>query len=63
MLLAETIQLLLGGAVVSTAVFGVSPKTPVAPIAPLIGDGEVNAKLAGETPGRATGTVALPQSF
>src|SRR5579863_8155407 len=63
-------QLLLGSAVVSTAVFGVPPKTPVAPMAPPNGDGEVNARLAGETPARATGpavatlwrgkTVALP---
>jgi DNA-binding LacI/PurR family transcriptional regulator len=50
----------LGSAVVSTAVFGVSPKnTPVHDHSP-IGEGAVCVRLAGETPIRATGTVALP---
>jgi hypothetical protein len=50
----------LGSAVVSTAVFGVSPKTlPSLGPAPN-GVGRVIVRLAGETPTRATGTVALP---
>jgi hypothetical protein len=52
----------LGSAVVSTAVFGVSPKT-VPPFVPAPnGLGRMIVRLAGETPIRATGTVALPDS-
>jgi hypothetical protein len=50
----------LGSAVVSTAVFGVSPKNiPEDDYSP-IGEGAVFAKRAGETPTRATEAVALP---
>jgi hypothetical protein len=50
----------LGSAVVSTAVFGVSPKTfPSFGPAPNDVD-RIIERLAGETPTRATGTVALP---
>jgi hypothetical protein len=50
----------LGSAVVSTAVFGVSPKTlPSFGPAPN-GVGRIIVRLAGETPTRATGTVVLP---
>jgi hypothetical protein len=50
----------MGSAVVSTAVFGVSPKNiPEYDHSP-IGEGAVFARLAGETPTRATETVALP---
>jgi hypothetical protein len=50
----------LGSAVVSTAVFGVSPKTlPSFGPAPK-SVGRIIVRLAGETPTRATGTVALP---
>jgi hypothetical protein len=51
----------LGSAVVPTAVFGVSPKTlPSFEPAPN-GVGSISVRLAGETPTRATGTVALPK--
>jgi hypothetical protein len=49
-----------GSAVVSTAVFGVSPKTSPAPASSPIGDVGIIVRLAGEAPARATGTVALP---
>jgi hypothetical protein len=52
--------LLWGSAVVSTAVFGVSPKTLAAGRGSLIGQGRIRRGLAGEMPARATGTVALP---
>ena len=49
-----------GSAVVSTAVFGVSPKTfPVFSFS-LFGEGEIKEGLSGETPDKATETVALP---
>jgi hypothetical protein len=50
----------LGSAVVSTAVFGVSPKTFKAPESSRVGDSGIIVPLAGETPAKATGTVALP---
>ena len=50
----------MGSAVVTTAVFGVPPKTPPSSWPALIGVGGANVNLAGETPARATGTVALP---
>jgi hypothetical protein len=53
-------QLLLGSAAVSTAVFGVSPKTLAAPASSPIGVGGMIVRLAGETPARATEMVALP---
>ncbi len=50
----------LGSAVVSTAVFGVSPKTFLASdFAPFCVGGIV-IEFAGETPAKATETVALP---
>jgi hypothetical protein len=50
----------VGSAVVSTAVFGVSPKT-LPPFGPAPnGVGRIIVRQAGETPTRATGTVALP---
>jgi hypothetical protein len=53
-------QLLGGSAVVSTAVFGVPPKTFLSFMQVLIGVGEFIVRLAGGTPARATETVALP---
>jgi hypothetical protein len=50
----------VGSAVVSTTVFGVSPKSSPVPVASPIGDVAIIVGLAGETPARATGTVALP---
>jgi len=55
-------SVVLGTAVVSTAVFGVSPKTFAARDVSPNGYGESNFGLAGETPARATGTVALPKT-
>jgi hypothetical protein len=53
----------LGSAVVSTAVFGVSPKNiPEHDYSP-IDEGAVFAQLAGETPTRAVETTALPNSY
>jgi hypothetical protein len=59
-LLSRNDAVALGSAVVSTAVFGVSPKT-----LPFFGPasnsvGRIIVRLASETPTRATGTVALP---
>jgi hypothetical protein len=53
----------LGSAVVSTAVFGVSPKTFMTPASSPIGDVLIMVRLAGETTARATATVALPKSI
>jgi hypothetical protein len=50
----------LGSAVVSTAFFGVPPKTLAAGAISPIGVGGIIVRLAGETPARATETVALP---
>jgi hypothetical protein len=50
----------LGRAVVSTAIFGVSPKKASELDHSRMGEGAVFVRLAGETPTRATGTVALP---
>jgi hypothetical protein len=50
----------LGSAVVSTAVFGVSPKTFAVSDSARFGVGEIVIDLAGGTPAKATGTVALP---
>ncbi|MGO8698990.1 MAG: hypothetical protein ACLQVY_14845 [Limisphaerales bacterium] len=50
----------LGSAVVSTAVFGVSPKIISERAGSPIGEAGVFFRLAGGTPARATGTVALP---
>jgi len=50
----------LGSAVASTAVFGVPPET-LPSLEPVpSGVGSIPARLAGETPARATETVALP---
>ena len=51
----------LGSAVVSTAVFGVPPKTSQRWGRAPNGDSSNEKRLAGETPARATGTVALPR--
>jgi hypothetical protein len=53
-------HLLWGSTVVSTAVFGVSPKTLAAPASSPLGVGGMIVRLAGETPAGATETVALP---
>jgi hypothetical protein len=55
-------QLQMGSAVVSTAAVGVPPtRRPQSPGAP-IGEWNLPHHLFGETPNRATGTVALPFS-
>jgi hypothetical protein len=59
--MTETIQC-AGSAVVSTAVFGVSPKTFAAADSAKASEEGTLAELAGETPARATETVALPNS-
>jgi hypothetical protein len=51
-----------GSAVVSTAFFGVSPKTSVPGETPPNGERAAGVWLAGGTPVRATETVALPIS-
>jgi hypothetical protein len=58
--LAGTIHVLRGSAVVSTAVFGVSPKTLRSLFNAVIGHDKCRVKLAGGTLARATETVALP---
>jgi hypothetical protein len=50
----------LGSAVVSLAVFGVSPKTLAVPGSVPVGVGGILVRLSGETPAKATETVALP---
>ena len=50
-----------GSAGVSPAVFGVSPKTLASCRLPYLILGLIRRRLAGETPARATGTVALPK--
>jgi hypothetical protein len=57
--LSRTVAVDLGSAVVSTAVFGVSPKTLRSTTFHL-SVGCMFVRLAGETPARATETVALP---
>jgi hypothetical protein len=52
----------LGSAVVSTAVFGVPPKTFAVSDSAPFGVGEIVIELAGETPAKATETVALPNA-
>src|ERR1700678_666035 len=59
-LLAGTKELFSGSASVSLAVFGLWPKTSPARENPSDGDSSVVGPLAGETPARATETVALP---
>jgi len=55
-------QLKMGSAVVSTALVGVPPTSrPHSPGA-LNGERKLPHQLFGETPNRATGTVALPFS-
>ncbi len=63
MKIIRPIQLLLGSAVVSTAVFGVSPKTRAVAESSPNGDGGNILGLAGGTPARATETVALPEQI
>ncbi len=53
-------SVILGSAVVPTAVFGVSPKTVSVSDSASFDGGQIAIELAGETPARATGTVALP---
>jgi hypothetical protein len=54
--------LALGNAVVSTAVFGVSPKTSAPTQVKPNGGRHAGGRLAGVTPAKATETVALPIS-
>ena len=60
--LSRNDEVALGSAVVSTAVFGVAPKTSAPGENPLNGDFPSGVRLAGGTPTRATETVALPIS-
>jgi hypothetical protein len=50
----------LGSAVVSTAVFGVPPKTLLISNYTPFGVSKIDTELAGGTPAKATETVALP---
>jgi hypothetical protein len=61
--LIQNYPVALGSAVVPTAVFGVPPKTlSISDSAPFHG-GEKVMELAGGTPAKATGTVALPTAL
>ena len=61
-LLNGTMQLKMGSAVVSTALVGVPPTSRLQSPGALNGERNLPHQLFGETPNRATGTVALPFS-